>query len=203
MKTFLALLLLIPSLSLGEHNPVAVELRAKIEKEFREAGYYKRSKYEEYSYQSELKKIETQKSLIPNNPLTKHNEQMFKEKEEFRIFNITKKILENNYFKIKDELAKTYDVQNGQVLSFDLYPDVKERKVLEDKLKEAKKIYTLYVLGDEYEMAECWENRNCEPFIGGSSNTKLKLPENYIYVEPPSVDIYIDVQPSADRYIID
>ena len=190
MKTLLALLLLIPSLSLGEHNPVAVELRAKIEKEFREAGYYKRSKYEEYSYQSELKKIETQKSLIPNNPLTKHNEQMFKEKEEFRIFNITKKILENNYFKIKDELANTNDLEN--------------KKLLEVKLKEAKKIYTLYAFGDEYEMAECWENRNCKPITGiDTSSIKLKLPENYIYVEPPSVDIYIDVQPSADRYIID
>ena len=170
VRILLALLLLIPNLSLGEHNPVAVELRAKIEKEFREAGYYNRTKFEEHMYQSELKKIETQKSL--NSPLTEVSEQMFNEKEVYRIFNITKKILEN-------------------------------KKLLEEKLKEAKKIFTLYAFGDEYELAECWENRNCESFTGGSSNTKLKLPENYIYVEPPSVDIYIDVQPSADRYIID
>ena len=170
VRILLALLLLIPNLSLGEHNPVAVELRAKIEKEFREAGYYNRTKFEEHMYQSELKKIETQKSF--NSPLTEVSEQMFNEKEVYRIFNITKKILEN-------------------------------KKLLEEKLKEAKKIFTLYAFGDEYELAECWENRNCESFTGGSSNTKLKLPENYIYVEPPSVDIYIDVQPSADRYIID
>ena len=61
------------------------------------------------------------------------------------------------------------------------------------------------LFGDEYEMAECWENRNCKPITGvGTASPFLKLPENYLkYVEPPSVDIYIDVQPSADRYIID
>ena len=189
VRILLALLLLIPNLSLGEHNPVAVELRAKIEKEFREAGYYIRTKFEEHMYQSELKKIETQKSLIPNNPLTKLNEEMFKEKEEYRIFNITKKILENNYFKIKDELANTNDLEN--------------KKLLEEKLKEAKKIFTLYAFGDEYELAECWENRNCKPITGVSSNLKLKLPDNHIFVEPPNVDIFINVQPSLDRYIID
>ncbi len=200
MKTLLALMLLIPSLSLGkhspvagpmgEHNPVAVELRAKIEKEFREAGYYNRTKFEEYIYQRDLEEIEKQKRIAPNNSLTELNEEMFKEKEEYRIFNITTKILENNYFKIKDELANTNDLEN--------------KKLLEVKLKEAKKIYTLYALGDEYEMAECWENRNCKPITGVGTASPFKgLPENYIYVEPPSVDIYIDVQPSADRYIID
>lgn len=187
VRILLALLLLIPNLSLGEHNPVAVELRAKIEKEFREAGYYIRTKFEEHMYQSELKKIETQKSL--NSPLTEVSEQMFKEKEEYRIFNITKKILENNYFKIKDELANTNDLEN--------------KKLLEEKLKEAKKIFTLYAFGDEYELAECWENRNCKPTTGVSSNLKLKLPDNHIFVEPPNIDIFINVQPSLDRYIID
>ena len=170
VRILLALLLLIPNLSLGEHNPVAVELRAKIEKEFREAGYYNRTKFEEHMYQSELKKIETQKSL--NSPLTEVSEQMFNEKEVYRIFNITKKILEN-------------------------------KKLLEEKLKEAKKIFTLYAFGDEYELAECWENRNCKPITGVSSNLKLKLPDNHIFVEPPNVDIFINVQPSLDRYIID
>lgn len=179
MKILLALLLLVPSLSWGSENTVNLnEFRLMIESKYRDLGFYERDLTEEISYQNKLEKIKYNERVFPNSPLHIEFKKSVERMEKYRIERITSSILENKYFEIKDKLQTTSDLN--------------EINSLKEQMKEAKRVFTLYTYGAEYELADCWEERNCHfgTFYSPKSNDVEDTLSNIIYVEPPKIDIW-------------
>lgn len=178
MLKLLTALLLIFNFAYGDDSQISIDqFRAKIENEFKELGFYQRDLVDEQIYQSQLKKIEYDERVWPDSPLTKVMRETFERTEKYRIKRITSSILENRYFKIKDELKNNTNID--------------DIKLLKKKLIEAKKTYTLYTFGKEYELSECWENRNCPVYSYDWDKNETPVFPNVIFVEPPEVNIII------------
>ena len=179
-KVLSTLLLLIPSLIWGSENLINIdEFRLMIESKYRDLGFYERDLIEERNYQNDLEKIKYNERAFPNSPLHIEFKKSVERMEKSRIERITSSILENKYFEIKDKLLTTSDLN--------------EINSLKEQMKEAKRVFTLYTYGAEYELADCWEERNCYmgTFSSPKSNDIKDTLSNIIYVEPPKIDIWI------------
>ena len=187
IKTLLAILLLIPSLSWGDHNKIHADFQNQIEEELRNEGHYDRTDLDKTFHQNELfslKKekedcanaIQRSKDLLISQNLDpdefssgkhyceEHLEitmMIFEKGERQRIERITTDLLYGEILRLNEQKTKS----NNHI----------EIKKLESEIADMVKKYDMYLHGREYKKKECFYTATCG-FISITNNPFLNKP---------------------------
>ena len=179
MKTLLALLLLIPSLSWGDHNKTHADFQNQIEEELRSEG--------KISHQSKLTSIDKEKEYCANEikrfndnlisqdidpdelSLGKHSceEQLeitmmiYEKSERLRIERIIRDLLHIEIIKLNEQKLKS----NNNL----------EIEKLDSQITDMGKKYDMYVYGREFKKNECFYTGTCG-YVSISNNPLLNKP---------------------------